>query len=488
MTRERDELALLQSLTSEPVEATWLEFKQNNGDPQLIGEYISALSNAAVLERRAHAYMVWGVRDSDHMVVGTSFNPTAAKKGNEALQPWLSRLLEPQVHFEFRSVNTAPDVRVWILEIEAARSRPVSFYGTEWVRVGPHKHKLSKFHEIERKLWKSFETDVFEAGSALDGAREEEVLQLLDYSAYYELNRLPLPRARRGYLEQFENDGLIVRGSVGWSITNLGAILFARDLSRFSSLSRKRVRVVHYDGNNRVVTKHEQQGERGYASGFEGLVEYVNSRLPRREVIGEALRTQTVMYPELAVRELLANMLIHQDFTVTGAGPMVEIFDGRVEITNPGIPVIDAKRFVDYPARSRNEKLAEFMTTIGVSEQRGSGWEKIASLAEHHELASPDVTVTESTKVTLFAPKPLQKMTRAERLRAVYMHACLRQVSDESITNASVRERFGIDSKNSAQASRLLGEAVEDGLLVIEEGSTGPRNRRYLPFWAAEQG
>lgn len=487
MPRERDDLALLQKLTSEPAEATWLEFKENKDDPQMIGEYISALSNAALLEHRGTAYMVWGVRDSDHMVVGTKFDPMTAKKGNENLVPWLSRLLDPQAHFGFHSVDTAPGIRVWILETEAARSRPVSFAGIEYIRIGSQKHKLKDFPEDERRLWKAFETEVFESGTALDRAREDDVLELLDYQAYYELHGLEFPHTRGGFLGRFESDGLIVRGSVGWSITNLGAMLFARDLSRFPSLARKRVRVVHYEGNNRVSTKHEQRGERGYANGFEGLVEYVNSRLPRREVIGEAFRRELVMYPELAIRELLANMLIHQDFTVTGAGPMVEIFDGRVEITNPGVPIIDAKRFVDYPPRSRNENLAEMMTAVGVSEQRGSGWEKIAVLAERHELASPEITVTESTKVTLFAPKSVGKMSRAERLRAVYMHACLRQVSDEATTNSSVRERFGIDQKNSAQASRLLGEAVDDGLLVIEEGSTGPRNRRYLPFWAVER-
>lgn len=487
MHGERDDKALLQKLTSEPAEAGWLEFKENKADPQMIGEYISALSNSAVLNRRATAYMVWGVRDGDHFLVGTSFDPMTAKKGNEDLIPWLTRMLDPQVHFLFRPVDIGPDIRIWLLQIEAARSRPVAFAGTEYVRIGTQKHKLKDYPEHERRLWKAFETEVFEAGTALERVRESEVLALIDYPTYYDLMGLNLPATRTGYIDRFERDGIIVRGSVGWSITNLGALLFARDLKQFPGLSRKQVRVVHYNGNNRVETIHEQRGVRGYANGFEGLVDYVNSRLPRSEEIGEALRRESAMYPELAIRELLANMLIHQDFTVTGAGPMVEIFDGRVEITNPGVPLIDARRFVDYPPRSRNEKVAEMMTTVGVSEQRGSGWDKIAALAERHELAAPEIDVTESTRVSLFAPKPLGRMSKSERVRAVYLHACIRQVSDETTTNSSVRERFGIDAKNSAQASRLLGEAVESGLLVIEDGSTGARNRRYIPFWAGEK-
>lgn len=487
VSRERDDRAILQRLANEPAEATWFEFKENKADPLMIGEYISALANSAVLEHRATAYMAWGVRDTDHFLIGTSFNPFAVKKGNEDLVPWLTRMLDPQVHFEFRSVEIGAGIRVWLLEIEAARSRPVAFSGSEYIRVATQKHKVKDYPEHERRLWKAFETEVFESGTALDRVREEGVLELIDYPSYFDLLSLPLPLTRIGYIDRFERDGLIIRGSVGWSITNLGAILFARDLKKFPSLARKQVRVVHYSGNNRVETIHEQRGQRGYANGFEGLVEYVNSRLPRTEVIGEALRRETALYPELAIRELLANMLIHQDFTMSGSGPMVEIFDGRVEMTNPGVPIIDSKRFVDYPPRSRNERVAEVMTSIGVSEQRGSGWDKIAALAESHKLAAPDITVTESTRVSLFAPKPLGKMSKAERVRAVYLHACIRRVSDETTTNSSLRQRFGIDAKNSAQASRLLAEALDTGLLVLEDDTAGARNRRYLPFWALEK-
>lgn len=424
VTQGRDDLALLQRLTSERTETTWLEFKENKADPQMIGENISALANSAVLEGRARSYMVWGVRDDDHMIVGTSFDPLTAKKSNELLVPWLNRLLEPQVHIDFRTVQVGSGLQTVILEVEASRSRPVSFSGTEYVRVGSQTHKLKDYPEHERRLWRAFETDVFEAGVACESASENDVLELLDYGAYYDLFRLSLPETRGGYVRQFEQDGLVVRGAVGWSITNLGAVLFARDMSRFPSIARKQVRVVEYAGNNRVDTVHEQRGTRGYASGFGGLIEYVNSRLPRRESLGSALRTDEAMYPRIIIRELIANMLIHQDFTMTGSGPMIEIFDGRIEITNPGVPLIDVRRFVDYPPRSRNEDTAAVMTAIGVSEQRGSGWDKIAALSEVHQLPAPDISVTESTRVTVFAPKTFAKMTKPERVRAVYL-TCL---------------------------------------------------------------
>jgi ATP-dependent DNA helicase RecG len=95
------------------------------------------------------------------------------------------------------------------------------------------------------------------------------------------------------------------------------------------------------------------------------------------------------MYPEIAVRELIANALIHQNFSVTGVGPMIEIFANRMEITNPGIPLVQTDRFLDSPPRSRNETLASIMRRIGICEERGSGVDKIIFETELYQLPAP---------------------------------------------------------------------------------------------------
>ncbi len=91
---------------------------------------------------------------------------------------------------------------------------------------------------------------------------------------------------------------------------------------------------------------------------FEDLIGYINGLLPSNEVVEQAIRRAVPMFPELAVRELVANALVHQDFFVTGTGPTVEIFSDRMEITNPGDPIVDPERFLDSPPKSRNEDLA----------------------------------------------------------------------------------------------------------------------------------
>ena len=164
---------------------------------------------------------------------------------------------------------------------------------------------------------------------------------------------------------------------------------------------------------------------------------------------------------------------------------MVEIFDDRMEITNPGLSLVDTSRMLDSPPRSRNEMLASVMRRVGICEERGSGVDKVVFQTELYQLPAPAFEGHGiSTCSTLFAPRPLQKMEQSDRVRAVYLHSCLRYVQRECLTNASLRERFGIDPKNSATASRLIKEALTAGRIRLQDAAAPPKLRRYVPFWA----
>ena len=226
---------------------------------------------------------------------------------------------------------------------------------------------------------------------------------------------------------------------------------------------------------------------RDYASGFKSLIGLINGLVPSNEVIEQAFRKTVPMYPELAVRELVANALIHQDFFVTGAGPMVEIFADRMEITNPGEPLVAAERFLDTPPKSRNETLASLMRRMGICEERGSGVDKVVFETEFFQLPAPLFEVTgEFTRAVLFAHRPLTKMDRDDRVRACYLHACLKYVNREFLTNTSVRQRFGIDQENSATASRIIKEAVEAGAITPVDEDAARKLMKYAPWWASQ--
>jgi len=484
--RDEDYLrGLVRELCKLSRETEWVEFKKNRADSQDIGEYISALANAAALNGKAFAYIVWGVDDSTHDIIGTSFIPDKRKVGNEELENWLLRLLQPKIDFHFFTLNL-DGKPVVLLEISRAFRHPVRFSGQEFIRVGSYKKKLKDFPEKERELWRIFDQSPFEEGIAAERVDDGAVLQLLDYPSYFDLLGQPLPENRRGILAALAEDRLISPCPAGgWDITNLGAILFAKRLKKFRTLNRKAVRVIQYKGRGRLEPLKEQEGAKGYASGFEGLVGFINGLLPTNEVIQQALRKTVPMFPELAVRELVANALIHQDFFIHGAGPMVEIFDDRIEITNPGEPLVNTERFLDTPPKSRNESLASLMRRFGICEERGSGIDKVVFEVELYQLPAPLFEVPAGfTKAVLFAHKRLSSMDRADRVRACYLHACLKYVTGSYLTNASLRKRFGVEERNKAAVSRYIREAVEDGKIKPFDKQAARKMMKYVPFWA----
>lgn len=171
--------------------------------------------------------------------------------------------------------------------------------------------------------------------------------------------------------------------------------------------------------------------------------------------------------------------------SVTGAGITIEVFDKRIEVTNPGIPLIDVRRIVDNPPKSRNEKLASLMRNLKMCEELGSGWDRIVICSELDLLPAPKMNLyTESTKVTMFSHREFSDITPEDKLWSCYLHACVKQVNGETVTNASLRERFGLDTKSSASISRLIKEAVEKGLIKPFDPTTAPRHMKYIPIWA----
>lgn len=373
-----------------------------------------------------------------------------------------------------------------VLEIPRASSKPVQFQGQEFIRVGSYRKNLKDFPEKERELWRIFDRTPFEELKAAERLASNDVLTLLDYPSYFDLLGLPLPDGAEKILSQLSDDQMVTPNVAGgWDITNLGAILFAKNLEQFKGLGRKTVRIIFYQGQGRLKTLREQNNRKGYAAGFTELIDSLNASLPRNEVIGKALRKEMPMYPEPAVRELVANMLIHQDFSVTGSGPMIEVFSDRVEITNPGLPLVKTERFLDTPPRSRNEALASVMRRVGICEERGSGVDKVVFETEFFQLPASSFETPEGcTRAVLFAHKELKDMDRADRVRACYLHACLRFVQRDPMTNSSLRERFGIAEHNIAIASRIIREAMEDGGIKPYDPGQGRKYAKYIPFWA----
>lgn len=473
---------LLNGLVKQPHESEWVEFKLNFHSPEEIGERISALSNGACINNQSYGYLVFGVEDKSHIIRGTTFRAKSHKKGNEELEHWLATRLNPRIDFTVFEFDYDVATHISLFIIPSAKSQPVEFLHQSYIRIGSITRKLNEFPDKQARIWKK-DLIPFEKEIAKDNLSASDISRYLSTETYFDLMKLPYPSTQQGVIDKLMEEGIVFKRN-GYAISKLGAILFAKQLKDFESVERKSVRVIVYKGVNKVETEREQIGTKGYALGFEGLVDWINSQLPANEEIGKAFRTESRMYPEIAIRELVANALVHQDFTVKGF-PMVEVFRDRIEISNPGTPLVAPDRFIDAYI-SRNEKLADLMRRMGFCEEKGSGLDKVIFYNELYQLPPIKVIVAENrTRVTVFSYKALNDLDKKEKVNACYQHSCLKYVSNEKMTNQSLRERFKIEDRNYSIASRIIRDSIEGGLVKEDDPENKSRKyASYIPFWA----
>lgn len=190
------------------------------------------------------------------------------------------------------------------------------------------------------------------------------------------------------------------------------------------------------------------------------------------------------MFPKQALRELIANALVHQDYSLTGMSVMIEMYADRVEISNPGVPPIPPERFIDE-YRSRNERLADLMWRMRICEEMWSGIDKVISASELYQLPAPDFRVGHvRTTSVMFAHKDFKDMSKADRIRARYQHCVLEYVNNRRMSNQSLRERFGLPASKVEVVSGIINQTIEASKIKLDDSeSTSRRYAKYVPYW-----
>lgn len=480
-------VALLRRLLQETSEKPWLEFKVNNADPEMIGRTVSACANAAMLEEKHRAYIVWGIENKTKKKVGTTVRLSDLKKGAENLSNWLARLIEPRLEIEFLDFEQ-DGVSFAILGIDPSYDRPVRFSGTEYIRIGENVKPLKDYPNHERSLWFATSRRTFENAVALGHQKQSEVFDVLQYDQFYMLKNEKIPDNKDEIIRCFCQKGFIKDNMEGgYDILNLGALLFAKDLGSFPSLNSKSVRVIKYKGRDKSKTEDEVEGKKGYAVGFSGLLKYIIGKLPKTEEFDSGVRRSVSRYPEIAIREVVANALIHQDLTISGAGPLIEIYEDRLEVTNPGRSLIERDRIIDE-RRSRNEKLASAMRELGLCEERGSGVDKAIIEIENTKLPAPEfISSTNSMRVVIFGPRPFSKLSKQDRIWSCFCHCVVRWLQHDYMSNNSLRERFSLQDEEYQAASGVIAEARKAKRIVAADPDQGKRNAKYVPYWVRQE-
>jgi len=451
-------------------------------DKKRLTEHLSAFAN-----QPGGGYLVYGVDSAgtpagvDEKTVETTVNQLAN----------LGRAgLEPPVALD-HAVEGYESVRLLFVHVPESAVKPVHLRGKgledAFIRSGGTTRRASR-QEIGTLMLNS-RTPRWEELHASVLLPATEFPAKLNVEPIFKMLERPATTTHEETLAWMAGERFIVREPAGGGyVTNLGAIAAARRLADFPDLSRKAVRVVVYDGLNKAKTQQEQEGTKGYAISFQGLMQFVMSLLPQSEVIEQALRKKRTVYPEIALREIIANALIHQDFSITGAGPLIEIYDDRIEVSNPGglLPSKRLDRLIGTQPESRNEQLARAFRRFKICEERGSGLLKAGLQIELYGLPPIEfVAGPNHFKVTLYSPRTFAKMSAKERLEACYQHAVLKYYSDSAMTNTTLRERLKMPEKQRSMVSVLIQDAIDKGLVKpADPENKSKKFAEYVPFWA----
>lgn len=472
------------SLGKVPIELNEIDWKQDlSPNNEKLCKHLSAFAN-----QPGGGYLAFGIDNKNAKLIGIN------REHTNAIVDKLASLgrdgVEPLVRID-HSIEEFRGERILFVYIKESAVKPVHLTGKSieksFIRSGGTTREASR-QEVGALMLNS-KSPTWEELHASKLLSATEVITLLEYGKILELLGKPIPSNLDEILKWLDDEKMIVNvDGKGYYITNFGAIAAAKDLTQFDGLSRKSVRLIKYEGVNKAGSSKEFPGNRGYAIGFEGLISFTQGLLQDSEVIKNALRVDTSIYPEIALRELISNILIHQDFSVRGAGPMIEIFDDRIVFTNPGklLPSKNIDRLIRTTPESRNEVLASAFRRYNICEERGSGFEKAVIAIELYGL--PPLRFEEfenSFKVTMFAPKPFAKMSVEERIEACYQHSIIEYYGSGGFNNASLRKRFGMHDKQAAQISLLIKEAIESGKIKPKDAdNVSKKFSVYVPYWA----
>lgn len=467
------------SLHPVKVELNELDWKSGLSEKsERLAQHISAFANQA-----GGGTFAFGVNDDASLF-------TPSREQAEEIVNRLGSIARGNLHMPIKLEHASAEYEgqgILFVHVPEQFDKPVYLRGgtiyDSYYRSAGQTHKMSR--QQVHDMIAAKEGIAFENRIAASGLSAEQVMGMLDFFEFYKLIGKPLPIGSESILDGMANYNFCKKREGGWAITNLGAALFARDLRSFPSLEFRYVVVRQYKGASNLDISAETFFYEGYAVSLDKIVKYVMSLLEKTEDILHPKRENKYPYPEVSIRELVANMVLHQSFEVHGMTLAVEIFTNRIVITNPGTPLIDTNRFIDLPPKSRNDKMAQAMFLFNLCEKRGSGMDRAVAGVEAMRLPAISIEKGEDfTRARLFPLKKYTEMSKTEKIMACYQHACLLYENGEMLTNQSLRDRLSIGKNNAAVASRIISDTVAAGFIKArEEQSASTKFREYVPYY-----
>jgi ATP-dependent DNA helicase RecG len=175
--------------------------------------------------------------------------------------------------------------------------------------------------------------------------------------------------------------------------------------------------------------------------------------------------------PEIVIRELVMNAIVHRDYSLVGSRIYIKVIDGRVEIISPGglvqpIKLEDIQKF-NANSIARNPHIVEAFNVMKFVEQRGWGLEKIKKNLEEANLPLPEFKIEGSDfKVILYGRSYDYVPGLAENLKEIYSFI----KAKKKATTKEIVTEFNIDERT---AQRRLTDLVEKSI-IEKVGKSGP--------------
>ena len=454
-------------------ESSDLEFKAARDDfsSDSLCKYCCGIASAG------GGYLVLGATDKlPRQVVGTSASDKPAKD---------EKMVYDQVEPGLRITIVEQLVREERVVIVAIPSHPRGtpykynsiYYTKDGAQIGTMATTaIKQIFAEEQESW-------LEAPAVRD-ASPEQVANLLDLASFYRMRKeraTPIDKA----LDDLRRAQLVAaapkRGR--YDITRMGVLLLAHSIEECApELIRKRIRIAKYRGPGHTgVVICDEEWDKGWAVGFDEMVRFAFSQMDGQQAIRGMLREHDDFAPEVALRELLANAIIHQDFTQTGC-VSIKIFSNRISITNPGVPLLKASEMI-HGNESRNPGLMQAMRRLRLSEERGTGIDK-AIIAINAAGTAPIEYVVGGgcTEAIMWPLLPYENLSDWHKELACFQHCEICFINNDYMSNESLRHRFNLDDSNRKEITRLINKMIAKGIIKqIDGNSIAKKHARYVP-------
>lgn len=448
----------IMELISSESEQEWFEFKENWFRPDELGEYVSAISNAAAFHYQEEGYFIWGINGSTHEIVGTTFSQYC-NHNSEPYQNYLARNLSPSINFRFEDIEIGGK-KVVVLIIPAASELPTSYKEKRYIRIGSSKTSLRNYPKREIHLFRILDGRVNTIETMTSEYQNLTFNKLFGYygsrgivlrSETFEKNlKLKTKDGNYNVLAQLlsDNSHIPMRVSIFEGTTKASRLLSVREFGNNCLLYTLDSLLLYGDTLNLIQTDEtERNVERKEVSLFDGE----------------------------AYREAVVNAVLH-NYWVGLNEPMISVFSDRIEILSRGslAPAQTVDGFFRGESVPVNEKLSEIFLQLHISEKSGRGVPVITKAC-----GKDAVTFTETSIIVTI---PFSRVSTADSTHADAPSAEGRkeESNERGELNSRRKEILEIIGSNPKISKAELSEELGISTTAVSNNISFLRSNGYL--------